>query len=95
MVDTNKEARDAACREALLLLAEEQAAFEAWRDSLETVPTIKALRTKAEDIRQAEFEKVRVSPCSRKYDTLFYAASESCCVHLTNSALLNKMNHSF
>lgn len=59
VVDTNKEARDAACREALVLLAEEQAAFEAWRDSLETVPTIKALRTKAEDIRQAEFEKVR------------------------------------
>lgn len=58
VVDTNKEARDAACREALVLLAEEQAAFEAWRDSLETVPTIKALRTKAEDIRQAEFEKV-------------------------------------
>ena len=58
MVDQNKEARDAACREALVILAQEQAAFEAWRDSLETVPTIKALRTKAEDIRQSEFEKV-------------------------------------
>ncbi len=33
-------------------------AFEAWRDSLETVPTIKALRNKAESIRAAEFEKV-------------------------------------
>ena len=65
VVDQNKEARDAACAEAAILLREEQAAFEAWRDSLETVPTIKALRTKAEDIRQGEFEKVRVAwnPC--------------------------------
>lgn len=36
---------------------EEQRSFEAWRDSLETVPTIKALRAKAEAIRAAEFEK--------------------------------------
>ena len=35
----------------------EQAAFEAWRDSLETVPTIKRLRGKAENIRAAELEK--------------------------------------
>ena len=34
-------------------------AFEAWRDSLETVPTIKALRNKAENIRAAE---VRTHP---------------------------------
>ena len=58
VVDQNKEAREEACREAEVILAQEQAAFEAWRDSLETVPTIKALRTKAEDIRQSEFEKV-------------------------------------
>ena len=36
---------------------EEQRSFEAWRDSLETVPTIKALRTMAEGIRAAEFEE--------------------------------------
>jgi len=36
---------------------EEQRSFEAWRDSLETVPTIKALRAKAEAIRASEFEK--------------------------------------
>jgi hypothetical protein len=39
---------------------EEQRSFEAWRDSLETVPTIKALRSKAEAIRASEFEKVRL-----------------------------------
>ena len=40
-----------------MLLKEEMRAFEAWRDSLETVPTIKALRNMAENVRGAEFEK--------------------------------------
>ena len=31
--------------------------FEAWRDSLETVPTIKALRAKAEAVRAAELDR--------------------------------------
>lgn len=47
-----------AAAEAEVLIKEEQRAFEAWRDSLETVPTIKALRSKAESIRAGEFEKV-------------------------------------
>ena len=42
VVAANKEGRRAAAAEAEVLLAEEQTAFEAWRDSLETVPTIKA-----------------------------------------------------
>lgn len=48
---------------------EEQRSFEAWRDSLETVPTIKALRSKAEAIRAAEFEKAMSrlgDGCSKK-----------------------------
>jgi glutamyl-tRNA reductase len=57
VVVANKEARAAAAAEAEILLREEQRSFEAWRDSLETVPTIKALRAKAEAIRAAEFEK--------------------------------------
>jgi glutamyl-tRNA reductase len=57
VVSANKEARAAAAAEAEVLLAEEQLAFEAWRDSLETVPTIKALRGKAETIRATELEK--------------------------------------
>jgi glutamyl-tRNA reductase len=40
-----------------VLLKEEMRAFEAWRDSLETVPTIKALRNMAENVRASEFEK--------------------------------------
>jgi glutamyl-tRNA reductase len=57
VVAANKEARRAAAMEAEVLLKEEQLAFEAWRDSLETVPTIKALRQKAEDVRVVEMEK--------------------------------------
>mmetsp|Transcript_30625 Transcript_30625/g.86619 ORF Transcript_30625/g.86619 Transcript_30625/m.86619 type:complete len:523 (-) Transcript_30625:238-1806(-) len=57
VVSANKDARKAAAAEAEILLLEEQAAFEAWKDSLETVPTIKALRGKAEDIRNIELEK--------------------------------------
>jgi glutamyl-tRNA reductase len=41
VVEKNKGARAKAADEARYLLQEEQASFEAWRDSLETVPTIK------------------------------------------------------
>jgi glutamyl-tRNA reductase len=57
VVDTNKEARAQAAEEALVLLEQERVSFEAWRDSLETVPTIKKLRAKAEAIRTAEVDK--------------------------------------
>lgn len=56
-MSANKEARREAAAEAEVLLCDEQLSFEAWRDSLETVPTIKALRMKAEDIRGAELDK--------------------------------------
>jgi glutamyl-tRNA reductase len=57
VVAANKEERARAAAEAEVLLGEEQLAFEAWRDSLETVPTIKALRGKAEGIRAGELDK--------------------------------------
>ncbi len=41
VVSKNKEERKKAADEAQQLLAQEQLTFEAWRDSLETVPTIK------------------------------------------------------
>jgi len=61
VVSANKQARKQAAAEAEELLLEEMAAFEAWKDSLETVPTIKALRGKAEDIRTKELEKAMKS----------------------------------
>jgi glutamyl-tRNA reductase len=57
VVAGNKEARAQAAAEAEILLQDEQVSFEAWRDSLETVPTIKALRGKAETIRSSELDK--------------------------------------
>ncbi|KAF5843797.1 glutamyl-tRNA reductase precursor [Dunaliella salina] len=57
VVAGNKEARAQAAAEAEVLICQEQRSFEGWRDSLETVPTIKALRSKVEGIRAAEFEK--------------------------------------
>ena len=43
VVEANKIGRRKAAGEAEVLLRQEQLAFEAWRDSLETVPTIKVL----------------------------------------------------
>jgi len=57
LVELNKGARERAADEAAVMLKEEQASFEAWRDSLETVPTIKRLRNKAELIRASELDK--------------------------------------
>lgn len=41
VVSANKIGRQQAAAEAEVLLRQEQLSFEAWRDSLETVPTIK------------------------------------------------------
>lgn len=57
VVAVNKETRAEAAANAQILLRDELEAFDAWRDSLETVPTIKALRAKAESIRNSELEK--------------------------------------
>ena len=46
VVAANIEERQKAAAEARDLLREEQQMFEGWRDSLATVPTIKALRNK-------------------------------------------------
>ena len=47
----------AEAEEAQSIVGEELRQFEEWRDSLETVPTIKGLRSYAERIRLAELEK--------------------------------------
>ena len=44
VVSKNKHERRKAAQEAEGLLVEERLNFEAWRDSLETVPTIKVSR---------------------------------------------------
>lgn len=57
VVAANKEDRLRKAMEAQAIIAEESKQFEAWRDSLETVPTIKKLRAYAERIRLAELDK--------------------------------------
>ncbi|OIW16546.1 hypothetical protein TanjilG_08403 [Lupinus angustifolius] len=57
VVAANKEDRLRKAMEAQAIIGEESKQFEAWRDSLETVPTIKKLRAYAERVRVAEFEK--------------------------------------
>ncbi|GLT93680.1 hypothetical protein SLE2022_114590 [Rubroshorea leprosula] len=57
VVAANKEDRLRKAMEAQAIVTEEIKQFEAWRASLETVPTIKKLRAYAERIRAGELEK--------------------------------------
>ncbi|CAA2970111.1 glutamyl-tRNA reductase 1, chloroplastic [Olea europaea subsp. europaea] len=57
VVEANKEDRLHKAMEAQAIIEEEVKQFEAWKDSLETVPTIKKLRAYAERIRPSEFNK--------------------------------------
>jgi glutamyl-tRNA reductase len=57
VVTANKEDRLQKATEAQAIIDEEVKQFEAWKDSLETVPTIKKLRAYAERIRASELEK--------------------------------------
>ncbi|XP_010462616.1 PREDICTED: glutamyl-tRNA reductase 2, chloroplastic-like [Camelina sativa] len=57
VVAANKEDRVRKAMEAQAIITEESKHFEAWRDSLETVPTIKKLRGYTERIIAAEVEK--------------------------------------
>ncbi|RZC88498.1 hypothetical protein C5167_016298 [Papaver somniferum] len=57
VVAANKEDRHRKAMEAQVIISDESKQFEAWRDSLETVPTIKKLRALVEGIRVSELEK--------------------------------------
>jgi glutamyl-tRNA reductase len=57
VVAQNTESRRQMARAAEVLLEEEVTAFEVWRRSLDTVPTIGSLRKKVETIREQELEK--------------------------------------
>ncbi|XP_010513167.1 PREDICTED: probable glutamyl-tRNA reductase 3, chloroplastic, partial [Camelina sativa] len=56
VVAANKEDRARKAMEAQAIITEELIKFEGWRDSLQTGPTIKKLRSKAERIRAASVE---------------------------------------
>jgi glutamyl-tRNA reductase len=57
VVESNLEERMREARRAEEIIAEEMVAFERWIESLEVVPTVAAIRAKAEQVRSAELEK--------------------------------------
>lgn len=57
IVDTNLEGRQKEALKAEEIVSEELTTLNKWLKSLEVVPTITALRTKAEDIRRIELNK--------------------------------------
>lgn len=57
VVSSNMEDRHRKAMEAQTIILEEVSKFEAWKDSLETVPTIKKFRAYVERIRASEVEK--------------------------------------
>ncbi|CAA0840742.1 Glutamyl-tRNA reductase 1- chloroplastic [Striga hermonthica] len=87
VVAANKEDRARKAREAWAIIAEESGQFAAWRDSLETVPTIKKLRAYAERIRAAELEKC----LSRMGDDLPNKARKA--VDDLSRGIVNKLLH--
>lgn len=59
VVDTNVKGRQVEAEKAEAIIVEEVGKFTRWMSSLESVPTIVALRQKAEEIRSEESEKFR------------------------------------
>jgi glutamyl-tRNA reductase len=57
VVESNLEERMREAEKAEHVIAEEMAAFEVWLESMEIVPTVAAIRAKAEAVRQQELEK--------------------------------------
>ena len=86
VVSANLEERMHEAERAEVIISEEMAAFEAWLDSMEVVPTVAAIRSKAEAIRQAELEKAikRLGGLSEK---------ELKTVEALTGSIVNKMLH--
>lgn len=88
VVEANKEDRLRKAMEAQTIIAQELKSFEAWRDSLETVPTIKKLRSYAERIKSAELEK-----CMQKMGEDVLTKKVKRAVEDLASGIVNKLLH--
>ncbi len=86
VVESNLEERMREARRAEEIIAEEMVAFERWIESMEVVPTVAAIRAKAEQVRMAELEKAlkRLGGLSEK---------ELKTVEALTSSIVNKMLH--
>lgn len=87
VVAANKEDRLQKAMEAQAIIEEEVKQFEAWKNSLETVPTIKKLRAYAERIRAAEVEKC----LSKLGDNL--SKNEKKAIYDMSVGIVNKLLH--
>ncbi|KAI0493453.1 hypothetical protein KFK09_023569 [Dendrobium nobile] len=88
VVEANKEDRLRKAMEAQAIITKELKSFEAWRDSLETVPTIKKLRSYAERIKSAELEK-----CIQKMGDDVLTKKVRRAVEDLASGIVNKLLH--
>ncbi len=86
VVSQNLEERMREAERAEVIIAEEMREFEVWLESMEVVPTVAAIRAKAEAIRAEELEKAvkRLSGLSEK---------ELATVEALTSAIVGKMLH--
>jgi glutamyl-tRNA reductase len=86
VVESNLEERMREAKLAEVIIEEELAAFEAWLETMEVVPTIAAIRASAEAIRQDELAKAikRLGGLSEK---------ELQTVEMLSQAIVNKMLH--
>jgi glutamyl-tRNA reductase len=85
VVESNLEERMAEARRAEGIIEEEFAAFFAWVESMEVVPTVAAIRAKAEVIRQMELEKAM--------KRLDLSEKDRQTVEALTCAIVNKMLH--
>ncbi|KAJ4843112.1 Glutamyl-tRNA reductase 2, chloroplastic [Turnera subulata] len=91
VVAANKEDRLQKAREAQTIIFEELHKFEAWKDSLETIPTIKKLRAYVERIGASELEKClsKMGDISDKQKKAIYDLS----MGITKKFLQGPMQH--
>ncbi|RWW04692.1 hypothetical protein BHE74_00004460 [Ensete ventricosum] len=88
VVEANKEDRLRKALEAQSIITQELKRFEAWRDSLETVPTIKKLRSYADRIRVSELEK-----CFQKIGDDALTKKMRKAIEDLSSGIVNKLLH--
>ncbi|XP_072963433.1 glutamyl-tRNA reductase 2 [Typha angustifolia] len=88
VVEANKEDRLRKAMEAQTIITQELKRFEAWRDSLETVPTIKKLRSYADRIRASELEK-----CLQKIGEESLTKKMRKAIDDLGSGIVNKLLH--
>jgi len=86
VVSANLEERMVEAERAEVIIDEEMAEFERWLESMEVVPTVAAIRAKAETIRSEELEKAlkRLGGLSEK---------ELKTVDALTCSIVNKMLH--